>query len=477
MPSDQNRQQLTDLLEQALKQWHQEAIPPALDKALPFLTRQTKAGWLDSRPPLAQQVINQILLDLLEALAKQDDVAATLLRRRYVNDETGFAVANSLGISESAFYRQRKDALITLTDIALAQENQASLKHIARLEERLETPSYQQLFGLNELRERLARLLCDQSDIRLFCLAGIGGIGKTSLADALARQAIAEGCFEEVAWVSARQQWFAPWGEIKETGQPALTRQELLIALNQQLSETPLPPRPADELLATLKLHLQSRSHLIILDNLETVADYQEIWPLLQELSQLAWILLTSRVAIHNQPYLHLTNLTELSPTDAETLIRDEARRRGITDLAKARPEFMDQIYEIVGGNPLALKLIIGQVHLRSLPTILADFKEARDQKVENLYEFIYLKVWQLLDKTARQVLVAMLLVTAPGITLEHLAGLSEIDYNPLTQALDRLIQLSLVQVGGTPNERRYYIHRLTQTFLHNQVTKWTSQP
>ncbi|MCB0171435.1 MAG: hypothetical protein KDI62_08900 [Anaerolineae bacterium] len=477
MSADQDHQQVTALLEQALKQWHRETEPLALDKVLPFLTRQTKAGWSGSPPPLDHQVINQLLFDLLEDLAAQDATAATLLRRRYIDDEIGFAVANSLGISESAFYRQRRDALAALTEIALTHETQARSYLISRLDDRLDTPSYQQLYGLDELLVRLGQILCDRSDIRLFCLTGIGGIGKTSLADALARQTIANGCFEEVAWISARQQWFAPWGEIQETGQPALTRQELLVALNQQLSEAPVPPRPADELLTALKGRLRSRSHLIILDNLETAADYQEIWPLLYELSQLAWILLTSRVAVHEQPYLHLTNLTELTPTDAEALIRDEARRRGITALAEAPPEPITQIYDIAGGNPLALKLIIGQVHLRSLSTILTDFKEARGQKVEALYEFIYHQAWQLLDDTARQVLVAMPLVTAPGVTLEHLAGISEVPYDSLNQALDLLIQLSLVQVGGSLNERRFYIHRLTETFLHKQVTKWTHHP
>ena len=464
-------------LEQALKQWHRQEGEATLDDPLPYLTRRIKADWPGNRPPQPHQLTNHVLLDLLERLAEYDTEAATLLRDRYIDDRTGFAVANSLGISESAFYRRRRDALAALTEIALTNEAQARSEHITRLEDRLEAPSYQQLFGLSELRTRLSRLLCAPSDIRLFCLTGIGGIGKTSLADALARQAIAGGCFEEVAWVSARQQQFAPWGEIQETGQPALTREDLLVALNQQLSQAPLPPRPSDELLAALKVRLRNRPHLIILDNLETAVDYQEILPLLHELSQLASILVTSRVAVHEQPYLHLTNLAELSPTDAEALIRDEARRRGIIDLAEAPPELITQIYDIAGGNPLALKLIIGQVHLRSLSTILTDFKEARGQKVEALYEFIYHRAWQLLDDMARRVLVAMPLVTAPGTTLEHLAGVSEVAYDPLNQALDLLIQLSLVQVGGSLEERRYYIHRLTETFLHKQVTKWTTLP
>ncbi len=417
---------------------------------------------------------NQLLLDLLEALAGADAEAAALLRRRYIDDETGFAVANSLGISESAFYRHRREALLALAEIAIDREDEARSAHITRLESRLETPSYHQLFGLTNLQARLSALLDRKSDIKLICLSGIGGIGKTSLADTLAREVIAKGCFDEVAWVSARQQQFAPWGEIQETGGPALTPAELLIALDRQLSGLASPPRPLAEILSALKTRLAEQSHLIILDNLETAADYKELLPILRELSQLAWILLTSRVRVHEQPDIHVTNLTELSLAEAESLIRDEAFRRGIDDLAEAPAGTMAQIYDIAGGNPLALKLIVGQVQLRSLSTVLANLSEARGRRVEALYEYIYRQAWDLLDHIAQRVLLTMPLVASPGATFDHLAGTTKLAYNDLERALDLLIRLSLVDVGGPFEERRYQIHRLTESFLHKQVAKWS---
>ncbi len=66
-----------------------------------------------------------------------------------------------------------------------------------------------------------------------------------------------------------------------------------------------------------------------------------------------------------------------------------------------------------------------------------------------------------------------MPLVATPGTTLDHLVGITGLDYNDLNRALDLLVKLSLVNVGGTFNKRRYHIHGLTETFLHKQVTKW----
>ncbi|NIP25291.1 MAG: hypothetical protein GWN55_14600 [Phycisphaerae bacterium] len=44
-----------------------------------------------------------------------------------------------------------------------------------------------------------------------------------------------------------------------------------------------------------------------------------------------------------------------------------------------------------------------------------------------------------------------------------------------MSQALDELVALSLVEVGGELERRRYRIHRLTETFLLTEVTKWQS--
>lgn len=474
MPLDRDRQFIVELLEHALKQWHHKDAMLALDEALPHLVRQTAAAWPEGGAPVARRAANQVLLDLLEALAETNAEAATLLRRRYIDDETGFAVANLLGISDSAFYRQRREALQVLADIALSREDEARSARITRLESRLEAPTYHQLFGVTELQARLNRLLHPQSDIRLICLTGMGGIGKTALADSLAREFIARGEFADLAWVSARQQQFGLTGEIQETGYPVLTPGELIVALDRQLSDVPSPPRPPAEILSVLKVRLAKGPHLIVVDNLETTEDYQELIPLLRELSQSAWILVTSRVGAYDQPDVHTINLTELTPTDAEALVRDEAFRRGLNELAEAPAETMTQIYDIAGGNPLALKLIIGQVQVRSLSTVLADLSEARGWRVEALYEFIYRRAWNLLDDIARRVLLAMPLVAAPGAGLNHLTGVTGLAGDDLYDALDLLIRLSLVTIGGPLNERRYQIHRLTETFLHKQVTKWS---
>ncbi|MCB0211599.1 MAG: DUF1492 domain-containing protein, partial [Anaerolineae bacterium] len=299
LPPEQSNTSLSSPLEDALKQWHDLDQTASLQNVLPFLARQIKIKSHQSVRPLPFSLDKQLLFYLLEQLDEVNHDAALLLRRRYIDDKTGFAVANTMGISESGFYRRRRDAIRTLVDLAQAQEDVIRSSHTARLESRLEPSTYNQLFDPYNLRTRLGQLIGSQSDIRLVCLAGIGGIGKTSLADALARDFIATGYFDEIAWVTARQQQFTSWGEIQETKKPALTVDEFALMLDHQLHDTPVPPRPTNQIIAALKMRMSKQSTLIILDNLETVVDFEELLPVLRDFSRVAWILVTSRVSLH----------------------------------------------------------------------------------------------------------------------------------------------------------------------------------
>lgn len=59
------------------------------------------------------------------------------------------------------------------------------------------------------------------------------------------------------------------------------------------------------------------------------------------------------------------------------------------------------------------------------------------------------------------------------GATLEQLLALSQLELADLNEALEKLVALSLVQVRGNLQTRRYTIHRLTETFLLQEVVKW----
>ena len=153
--------------------------------------------------------------------------------------------------------------------------------------------------------------------------------------------------------------------------------------------------------------------------------------------------------------------------------MRHEATLRNQCDLANAPNDTLQPIYATVGGNPLALRLIVGQTRIHTLGLILADLKAARGQAVAELYTYIYRYAWNHLDDLSRRALIAMPFATPQGATLEHLVGVSQLPAADLRAALQQLVALNLVNRAGALNESRYTIHSLTRTFLLEQVVQW----
>lgn len=247
----------------------------------------------------------------------------------------------------------------------------------------------------------------------------------------------------------------------------------LLDILLEQLNINILPSYTPEQKIASLTSLLKKQPCLIVIDNLETVDDYQTLLPLLRQLVNPGKCLLTSRHCLRVYSDVFCLSLKELSQSDTLALLRYEAKVRGRPSLANASEDQLKSIYEVVGGNPLALKLIVGQIGVFSLSRVLENLKQVRGRTIDEMYTYIYWQVWQALDAVSRDVLLVMPL--AHGGNLDQLAAVGKVNGDVLNQALEQLVSLSLVEVGGDLDERRYYIHRLTETFLLEEVVKWQS--
>jgi hypothetical protein len=262
---------------------------------------------------------------------------------------------------------------------------------------------------------------------------------------------------------------------LKEIAEPALTMQALSEELCTQLLDERIVPTPGTprNLVTLLRGVLKARPHLIVVDNLETVTDIEALVTALRELAAPSKFLLTSRESLFTQPDIYHYAVPELAPADSLALIRQEAQGRNLASLHQALDAELLPIVEIAGGNPLALRLIVGQTYIYPLPIVLENLAKARGSQIENLYTYIYRQAWQRLDETSRRVLLAMPLATAAGVELEHLVEISELSTEGVIRSLNDLVKINLVDVRGDLYQRRYTIHNLTRTFLHEQVLRW----
>jgi hypothetical protein len=422
-----------------------------------------------------QSVTLQVLQRGLHLLAEKFPTEARILRQHFWEGKAIQTIAAELSMADGTVYNKQSEGVTRLAELLATLEARERTDYQCALEARLNPPSNTQLIGIEAALSHLVDLVCAPGSPWIIALAGLGGIGKTTLADAVARGAIQRAVFDDVGWVTAQQQTFSALSGVRTVAQPALSADALLRNLIAQL----LPDARLNDALTTKELQrilctrLNQQPHLIIVDNLETVADVETLLQTLRDLANPTKFLLTSRASLFGEADIYHFAVPELTRPMTLGLVRQEARIRNLPDLLAASDDELQPIVETVGGNPLAIRLVVGQTHLHALDLILANLRAARGQTITQLYTFIYRQAWDALDEPARRTLLVMPLVSSLGGTLEHIVRVSQLDLGEVTDALSRLVRLNLVDSRGDFKARRYTIHNLTATFLQEQVIRW----
>ena len=474
MTPSQPTKEFEAAVHEALQLWRQESEPagPLAHLALVRQRQMAIGGNL-------HRAANQVLTDAVDTLAAEHEADAALLRDRFLAGKKVYVVANDRDISATLLYRQQRQAIGHLAAILWRMEERASARQRSVLEQRLPAATYTELFGLDTHLAELSEELLAPHAPWLVSVEGLGGSGKTALAHQLIQKlAQRGGAFVDFGWVSAQQQTLHPGGSIRLLGVPALTADALIATLASQLLEgTGIPvPVATERALAALEGRLREAPHLIVVDNLETVTDVEALLPTLARLAGPSKFLLTSREAFAGQAEIYHFPVPELAERDAIALMRAEARLRNLRHVATASDSDLHPLFETVGGNPLALRLVTGQLHLLTLPQVVENLREARGKRAEELYRFIYWDAWQRLPGDAREVLTLMPLFAEDGADLAAISRVSDLPHDLLLQALEYLVRLSLVNVAGDLHHRRYSLHRLTVTFLLREIVKWQGE-
>jgi hypothetical protein len=410
----------------------------------------------------------------LEMLKKVSPAAEDLLRERFEHKRDVVSIANRLNISEPTVYYRQRQAINQLTETLLRLEKDASSEWRNQMLNRLEIQTYSELVGVEKPRKILLDALMDEQSHFIITLDGLGGIGKTALADRVTRDLIQTTRFDEIGWVTAKQTHLSTLGRLQiESGRPALTFQMLVDKLTLQFNILPGENHTQLERQRLIEKFIRNRPCLIVIDNLETVADHHSLLPELRKRQGPTKFLLTSRIRLLDEPGVFSLSLKELSIESAYKLIRLEAERTGFRDLVNASKSDLEAIYSAVGGNPLALKLIIGQLRFHSLSHVLERFGQSSSQTSEaGIFDYIYREIWEDLHDDNKIILLALTQAGETGFSLDHLAKISALSPEVISQSLEKLILLSMIDLSGNLSERRYRLHRLTEVFLLNNFSE-----
>jgi len=326
--------------------------------------------------------------------------------------------------------------------------------------------SYTRLLGRKRELETILPLLVDRDNRQIIAICGLGGVGKTALALEAAEVCQRKEIFEEIVWQAAKEESFVG-GRIRRHESAPMSVDGILRQIARHMgADEPEVARQA----------LRSRRWLVVIDNVETVADYTAlITDLVERAPGSSRFLLTSRPQFTEYSEVFTLVLSGLQEADGIALMRDEIENRGLVNAISPDDGTLRRIFAVTGGAPLAMKLLIGQLCHLPIEEVIEDLQKIGSRSVEEMYAFIYRATWTVLSRPARKVLLAMPAFpgTATAASIGHVSMLSG---RTLNDALRELAGLSMLDVlANGPATRRYGIHPLTRAFLDTELPRrWT---
>jgi LuxR family glucitol operon transcriptional activator len=330
-------------------------------------------------------------------------------------------------------------------------------------------PDYSNLVGTDLLLTKIDELVNSLKPGQILSVEGMGGIGKTALIHAYVNQPSVNQNYFEVLWVSARQPQDGTGLADQKVNSLDFTLEDVTSRLAEQLGLSHLVDKALDERLKGIQAAAALQKYFLVIDNLETVSDYLELIPSIARYCGHCKVVITTRESLREFPFVSVFQVPELTRDFASQLVKAEVSRRGknpwISDYD------MVNLYQTVGGLPLALKLVAAQLHLSTVAEIVNEFKQAKLGK-EAIYRFLYWKIWNALDDDARRLLFTFLISDPEGEDSQFLGILAGLPPESFARSFQTLDTFSLIETNWSRSAPKYRIHRLTATFLQTDVLK-----
>lgn len=372
-----------------------------------------------------------------------------------INEDLGFTFPNNFATQETMnfIFEEEEDSKISQIEKTLRENTNWEQKR---------------LFGINKILDRLGENLQSRDDYWLMSLTGAGGIGKTSLTEKLVGQYAADSGFYKLAWTTAKRTYLAADMSLKKTNNKTdINPDRIIYDIASQL-DINLPPANTDHF-AALQKKLKSEPYLIVIDNLETLLEYERLLARFNPFDPMcnirpSKVILTSRKDLTaNNSAVREIKLRGIDKSATFEMIRYQGQELDM--IQQAFDEELDPIYEKTQGNPLMILLVLNllKIYHEPLDKIFERFEQNQD-----FQNFLYEESVFSLSDNAMLVLNSAINFS-PNSLISHsdLKKSSDLNDDDFTEAITECSGLSLLDSSRSlTSESRYSIHSLLYEFL-----------
>jgi len=334
---------------------------------------------------------------------------------------------------------------------------------------------HEQLFGVDSILERLGRLIANDNGDWIISIFGEGGAGKTTLAYEMVKRYSASAGFDRVAWVSAKFSHMRALGRLEQSRHTAISWLDLLLDVSRQLAlDIELnPARIEDRLAAALRMLDLADRCLIVIDNLETLADAGRAVDYLARSS----VLKPHKVVITTR------NSTEkLSSLVREVVwhgLEDRPAREFVRYLAADEPDFeltahdFDQVVAASLGIPLLIKMIVRLAVVEACPVaeVVGRLKDPKGELGERVGHYLYEQSMDALAAKVGYQAAAGLMnvfccrVSGESFSRQEFYELSLIEDSDIFERA-RIVARDLALIRALDGNRRFTVHPLLREFV-----------
>ncbi|WP_138498623.1 tetratricopeptide repeat protein [Nostoc sp. PA-18-2419] len=325
----------------------------------------------------------------------------------------------------------------------------------------LPAPTFTEFIGREAEMKKLLERLSPEHGAHMITVHGIGGVGKTALVLAAAYLCLKASNgnlsnaprFDAIIFTSAKQQELIP-DSILQRQQGQRNLRDIFREIANALEDPTIIQFPPNDQFDLIRQSLSKKRTLLIVDNMETIEDWDRVMEFLYDLPISVKVVITTRQRIALLPI----NLRNLPLDDGLRLIQQQAGEKGIT----INDEDSKQLYNCTGGIPLAIVYAIGQVSTGySLNSVLERLTSATGDVARFCFEQ---SVRGIKGQPPHKLLMSLAIFPdSPILTaVAEVAGLTAAP-DAVNNGLGRLQQLSLVNLN--PETKRFEMLSLTRNY------------